>query len=407
MPDGTVMVLVQSGSVRLIRGDVLLPAPALTMSLSPCNGGERGLLGVAVDPDFKVNGFVYLYFTRPSPGSPGGCVNRVSRFTMTGDTIDPNSEVILVDNISSNAGNHNGGDLEIGGDGFLYISVGDAGADPRGDSSPNNAAQDLSLLNGKILRVVPSTGEPAPGNPISGPGTDSCRVRGNTAVDADDRLPGALRVGPAQPVPLRLRSQHRARSVLHQRRRAEHARRGRPGRHRRCNYGWPIREGVCPIGQNPPCAAGDRRVHRPAHRLPAQRWSGHHRRRVHPQRPLAGGVRRRLPVRRRRQRQHVAAPTPTARSTTPRRSPPTSAASPTWRSSPTNDSIALYYTMTGGAGPQDHAGRPSPFVATRAAVVRRRSSGNSGARHPACRAPATSACGPTPRATCRWVSTPR
>ena len=49
MPDGTVMVLVQSGSVRLIRGDVLLPTPALTMSLTGCNGGERGLLGVALD----------------------------------------------------------------------------------------------------------------------------------------------------------------------------------------------------------------------------------------------------------------------------------------------------------------------------------------------------------------------
>src|SRR3954454_14017712 len=178
MPDGTVMVLVQSGSVRLIRGDVLLPTPALTMSLSGCNTNERGLLGVALDQDFKSNGFVYLYFTHAA-AAPGGCVNRASRFTMTGDSIDPNSEVILVDNISSNQGNHNGGDLEIGGDGFLYISVGDAGADPRGDSSPNDAAQDLSLLNGKILRVVPSTGDPAPGNPIGGPGTASCRVRGN------------------------------------------------------------------------------------------------------------------------------------------------------------------------------------------------------------------------------------
>ena len=65
------MVLVQSGTVRLIRGDVLLPAPALTMSLSPCNGGERGLLGVAVDPGLQGRtDIVYLYFTRPSPGPP-------------------------------------------------------------------------------------------------------------------------------------------------------------------------------------------------------------------------------------------------------------------------------------------------------------------------------------------------
>ena len=204
MPDGTVMVLVQSGSVRLIRNDALLPTPALTLAISPCNGGERGLLGVALDQDFRANGFVYLYYTRPRPGAPGGCVNRASRFTMSGDTIDPASENVLVDDISSNAGNHNGGDLEIGGDGYLYISVGDAGADPRADSSPNNAAQDLSLLNGKILRVVPSTGDPAPGSPISGPGTASCRVRGNVPSTPTTPCQELYAWGPAQSVPLRV-----------------------------------------------------------------------------------------------------------------------------------------------------------------------------------------------------------
>ena len=252
MPDGTVMVLVQSGSVRLIRNDVLLPTPALSMSLSPCNGGERGLLGVALDQDFKANGHVYLYFTRPSPGSPGSCVNRVSRFTMTRDSIDPNSEIILVDNISSNAGNHNGGDLEIGGDGFLYISVGDAGADPRGDSSPNDAAQDLSLLNGKILRVVPSTGEPAPGNPVSGPNSASCRVRGNLPSTPTTLCQELYAWGLRNPFrfafdpntgPDRFfindvgQSTHEEIDV------------GGAG----LNYGWPIREGLCPIGQSMPC----------------------------------------------------------------------------------------------------------------------------------------------------------
>ncbi|HSB86775.1 MAG TPA: PQQ-dependent sugar dehydrogenase, partial [Ilumatobacteraceae bacterium] len=131
LPDGRIVVLEQAGRVRLLRNDSLLPTPALTLDIAGCNSGERGLLGVAVDPDFLATGFVYLYYTRPSPGAPGDCVNRASRFTMFGDAIDPASEVILVDNISSNNRNHNGGDLEIGGDGFLYISVGDAGADPR------------------------------------------------------------------------------------------------------------------------------------------------------------------------------------------------------------------------------------------------------------------------------------
>ncbi|MEY2580293.1 MAG: hypothetical protein QOE09_142 [Ilumatobacteraceae bacterium] len=260
MPDGTVMTLVQSGSVRLIRNDVLLPTAALTMSLAPCNGGERGLLGVALDQDFKANGYVYLYFTRPSPGSPGGCVNRVSRFTMTGDSIDPNSEIVLVDNISSNAGNHNGGDLEIGGDGFLYISVGDAGADPRGDSNPNDAAQDLSLLNGKILRVVPSTGDPAPGNPVSGPGTASCRVRGNVpstpATPCQELYAWGLRN------PFRFAFDPNTgpdRFFINDVGQSTHEEidAGGPG----LNYGWPIREGFCPLGGSlpsscPPAAPG-------------------------------------------------------------------------------------------------------------------------------------------------------
>ena len=253
LPDGSVLVLVQSGSVRVIRGDVVVLAPALTMSLSPCNGGERGLLGVAVDPHFKVNGYLYLYFTRPSPGSPGGCVNRVSRFTMAGDTIDPNSEIVLVDNISSNAGNHNGGDVEIGGDGYLYITVGDAGADPRGGSSPNDAAQDLSLLNGKILRVVPSTGEPAPGNPVSGPGTESCRLRGNGVSTPTTSCQEIYAWGLRNPFrfafdpntgPDRFFINDVGQGTR------EEVDLGAIG----ANYGWPFREGRCPIGQNPPCA---------------------------------------------------------------------------------------------------------------------------------------------------------
>ena len=132
LPDGRAVVLEKAGEVRVIRNGAVLPTPALTLTV--CSDSERGLLGFAADPFFAANGFVYVYYTRLAAGAPGGCVNRVSRFTMTGDTIAPTSEVVLLDNIGSPAGNHNGGDVDVGNDGFLYVSVGDGGCDPRGDS---------------------------------------------------------------------------------------------------------------------------------------------------------------------------------------------------------------------------------------------------------------------------------
>jgi len=182
-PDGRVIVLQKGGAVRVLQSGVPLAGSALTLTV--CTESERGLLGVALDPEFTANGRLYLYYTRPSPSAPGRCVNRVSRFLMNDNTIDPASEVVLLDNIGSPAGNHNGGDLEVGNDGFLYVAVGDGGSDPRGNSGSagnNDAAQDRSLLNGKILRIDRDTGAPAPGNPYTGAGTDVCATRGNSSA---------------------------------------------------------------------------------------------------------------------------------------------------------------------------------------------------------------------------------
>ena len=181
LPGGQVVVLEKNGRMLLVDdrdGSVEVRTLA---NFNVCTDSEQGLLGFALDPAYVTSGFVYIYRTVPS-GAPGGCSNRVSRFFMNSNGIDLGSERFLVDGISSVNGNHNGGDIEIGNDGYLYIAAGDAGRDPRGDSGgagANDAAQDLSLLNGKILRVDRSTGRAAPGNPFSGPGTADCRIRGN------------------------------------------------------------------------------------------------------------------------------------------------------------------------------------------------------------------------------------
>jgi glucose/arabinose dehydrogenase len=256
LPGGRVVVLEQdSGRIRLIDTATgqLLAAPAAQLAV--CGGGERGLLGFTHDPSFVSTGRVYVYYTRPAPGSPGACVNRVSAFTMSGNSIDVASEQVLVDNISSVNGNHNAGDLDVGRDGFLYVSTGDAGADPRGDSGSggaNDAAQDRSLLNGKILRLDRFTGAPAPGNPIAGPGSVACGSRGNTPATPTSWCRELFAWGLRNPYrfafdPNSATTRFFVNDVGQGTR--EEVNEGAAG----ANYGWNSREGQCPRGQNPPC----------------------------------------------------------------------------------------------------------------------------------------------------------
>ncbi|MGH9279517.1 MAG: PQQ-dependent sugar dehydrogenase [Acidimicrobiales bacterium] len=178
-PDGRILATTQPGLVRVIRNGGLLATPALDISGKVCSNSERGLLGIAVDPQFTTNGFVFLYYSfKRSASCDGSTVNRVSRFVMAGDTLG--GEVGLVDNIPSPAGNHNAGDLNFGQDGFLYVSVGDGGCDYAGGGcgGSNNAARDRHALVGKILRITRNGGIP-PGNPFgSGEGTAPCAAVG-------------------------------------------------------------------------------------------------------------------------------------------------------------------------------------------------------------------------------------
>jgi glucose/arabinose dehydrogenase len=180
LSSGRALVLEKSGAVRVLQADgTLLADDALTLNV--CTDSEEGLLGAAVDPGFAKNGFVYLYYTHNAGNcaSSTGRFNRVSRFTMAGNTIDPASELVLLDNMNIPAGNHNGGDLHVGNDDDLYVSVGDGGTNPRG-SGPS-AAQDLSLLNGKILRITTSGGVPSDNPFVAVAGATSCATAGISA----------------------------------------------------------------------------------------------------------------------------------------------------------------------------------------------------------------------------------
>ncbi len=190
-PDGRMLVTSKPGKLYLHKDGQT--RQVLNLDRDTCDNSERGLLGVAVDPRFKAPGhkFVYLYYTfnkygkclARQPESDRNPVNRVSRFAVRSDgTVARGTERVLLNNIMSPKGNHNGGDLHFGKDGNLYVSVGDGGCDyaePTRCQYENDASRDKNILNGKILRIKPDGSIPAD-NPFVGAGSRRCNLQGKT-----------------------------------------------------------------------------------------------------------------------------------------------------------------------------------------------------------------------------------
>lgn len=138
-PDGRLFVCEQSGSLRVIKDDALLTQPFLTLTVD--SAGERGLLGIAFDPEFSVTQHLYVYYTVSSPSH-----NRISRFTADGDIALANSELVILElNGLNNSLNHNGGAIHFGPDGKLYAAV--------GENSVDSNSQVMTNLLGKMIRI--------------------------------------------------------------------------------------------------------------------------------------------------------------------------------------------------------------------------------------------------------------
>ncbi len=161
-PDGRIFVCEQGGALRVIKNGALLPTPFLTVTVDA--SGERGLLGVAFDPNFVSNQLIYVYYTATTPTIH----NRISRFTASGDVALAGSETIVMDlNNLSTATNHNGGALHFGPDGHLYVAV--------GDNANGSNAQSLATRHGKMLRIT-STGAIPTDNPFFNQATGDNRA---------------------------------------------------------------------------------------------------------------------------------------------------------------------------------------------------------------------------------------
>jgi glucose/arabinose dehydrogenase len=262
--DGRLLVASKTGEIRVIRNGVIRTTPILDISSKVCSNQERGLLGLAADRRAG-NNSVYAYYTAkgsntscpygiPEPaGAPRG---KLVKFTLNpDDTMSASSEVTLLDGVLSARGIHEGGDVIVDRNGYVYLSVGDGSCDYLGTNPAtggsgcgglNDASRDRNILNGKILRVTDTGGIPID-NPFLGSGTVECRGIGVGPVGTTCREVYAMGLRN----PYRMAFNHNTSGSFYindvGQENWEEINRGTRG----ADYGWNVREGMCQHNGSP------------------------------------------------------------------------------------------------------------------------------------------------------------
>ena len=161
--DPRLFVVEQPGRIRIVSDGAVLPAAFLDITERVLAGGERGLLSVAFHPRYSSNGFFYVNYTRVDDGA-----TVIERYRVSSDPnrADPASAKAIL-TIEQPFANHNGGQVQFGPDGMLYIGTGDGGA----GGDPFGHGQNKETLLGGMLRIDVDGGDPyriPPGNPFVG-----------------------------------------------------------------------------------------------------------------------------------------------------------------------------------------------------------------------------------------------
>jgi glucose/arabinose dehydrogenase len=244
---GVFYIVEQRGLVRVVQNGQLLPTPFIDLRGVVVSGGERGLLGMAFDPN-AASGRVFFNFTNSSGHT---VVARFQRFASNPFVAEPSTRFDLLWStgerlIRQPFANHNGGHLAFGPDGFLYVALGDGGD----GNDPQNNAQNPATLLGKILRIdvnvadsdangfrVPADNPFLDGHPITAlPEIWSFGWRNPWRFSFDDLGVGATGAFIAGDVGQNAREE------------VDYEPRGAGGR----NYGWRILEGRLPTPGVPP-----------------------------------------------------------------------------------------------------------------------------------------------------------
>ncbi|MCC7020654.1 MAG: PQQ-dependent sugar dehydrogenase [Ardenticatenales bacterium] len=166
---GRLFIVEKPGRIRIVKDGQLLDAPFLDITdRVEAAANERGLLGLAFHPEYAENWQFYVYYTSKAVRGRKRGDLVIARYHATADRdkADPDAELQLLTIEHNINGNHNGGNLEFGPDGYLYIGTGDGG----GGGDPFQAGQDANVLLGKMLRIDVDTGDPyviPPSNPFA------------------------------------------------------------------------------------------------------------------------------------------------------------------------------------------------------------------------------------------------
>jgi glucose/arabinose dehydrogenase len=193
---GRLFIIEQAGLVRILMDGGLLSTPFLDLTQKVDCCGERGLLGLVFHPKYLENGYFYVNYTEKVANKLYTVISRFSVSPIDPNQADPDSEMRML-YIEQPFQNHNGGELQFGPEGYLYIGMGDGGSfgDPLGNG------QSLESILGKILRIDVDTAEPyaiPPENPYAnGGGLWEIWLYGlrNPWRFSFDRLTGDLYIG--------------------------------------------------------------------------------------------------------------------------------------------------------------------------------------------------------------------
>lgn len=259
LPGGEMLITTKNGQIYIMRNPLALDSPkdlVLDLASKICTNGERGVNSILVDGNFDANRYVYVYYTWNlnndcGTDTPTAPVNRLSRFRLKDDFhFDEGSEIKLFQTDAVIKQYHNGGGIVWGKDGNIWLTTGDGGE--REHNFENAAGQRLDNLRAKLVRVTPSGGIPSD-NPFQGPNSVRCSDTGKTSLGKECqeifalglRNPWSMSVDPDKDYTRVLITDVGGSAW-------EEIDESGVG-YEKANYGFPIREGPCPLAKTENC----------------------------------------------------------------------------------------------------------------------------------------------------------